>query len=63
VACIEKEGFEADDLIATYALQAKDAGADVTVISSDKDLMQIVQPGVVMYDTMKNKVIGEEGVI
>ena len=63
LACIEKEGFEADDLIATYAVQARDAGADVTVISSDKDLMQIVQPGIVMYDTMKNKLIGEEGVV
>jgi DNA polymerase-1 len=63
VACIEKEGYEADDLIATYALQALDAGADVTIVSSDKDLMQIVQRGIVMYDTMKNKVIGEEGVM
>jgi DNA polymerase-1 len=63
VACIEKEGFEADDLIATYALQAVAAGADVTIVSSDKDLMQIVRPGIVMYDTMKNKVISEEGVI
>jgi DNA polymerase I len=63
VACIEKEGYEADDLIATYALQALAAGAEVTIVSSDKDLMQIVQLGIVMYDTMKNKVIGEEGVI
>ncbi|ODR95947.1 DNA polymerase I [Methyloceanibacter stevinii] len=63
VACIEKLGYEADDLIATYALQAKDAGADVTIVSSDKDLMQLVGPGVRMYDTMKNKVIGEEGVV
>jgi len=63
VACIEKEGYEADDLIATYALEAQSAGADVTIVSSDKDLMQMVQPGIVMYDTMKNKVIGEEGVI
>ncbi len=63
VACIEKEGYEADDLIATYALQALDIGADVTIVSSDKDLMQIVQPGIIMYDTMKNKAIGEEGVI
>ncbi len=63
VACIEKEGFEADDLIATYAFQALEAGADVTIVSSDKDLMQIVRPGIVMYDTMKNKVIDEEGVI
>ncbi|HUU66886.1 MAG TPA: DNA polymerase I [Methyloceanibacter sp.] len=63
VACIEKEGFEADDLIATYAFQALEAGADVTIVSSDKDLMQIVRPGIVMYDTMKNKVIDEEGVV
>jgi DNA polymerase-1 len=63
VACIEKEGYEADDLIATYALQALAADADVTIVSSDKDLMQIVQPGIVMYDTMKNKVIDEKGVV
>lgn len=63
VACIEKEGYEADDLIATYAMEAREAGADVTIVSSDKDLMQMVQPGIIMYDTMKNKVIGEEGVI
>ncbi len=63
VSCIEKEGFEADDLIATYAFQALEAGADVTIVSSDKDLMQIVRPGIVMYDTMKNKVIDEAGVV
>ncbi|ODS01736.1 DNA polymerase I [Methyloceanibacter superfactus] len=62
VSCVEKEGFEADDLIATYAFQALEAGATVTIVSSDKDLMQIVRPGIVMYDTMKNKVIDEEGV-
>jgi DNA polymerase-1 len=59
VACIEQEGYEADDIIATYALQAAEAGAEVTIVSSDKDLMQLVQPGIRMYDTMKNKVIGE----
>jgi DNA polymerase-1 len=63
VACIEKEGYEADDLIATYAVQALDAGADVTIVSSDKDLMQVVGPGIIMYDTMKNKAIGEAEVI
>jgi DNA polymerase I len=63
VACIEKRGYEADDLIATYALQALEAGAEVTIVSSDKDLMQLVQPGIRMYDTMKNKVIGEAEVI
>jgi DNA polymerase-1 len=59
VACIEREGYEADDLIATYAVQAFEAGAEVTIVSSDKDLMQLVQPGITMYDTMKNKMIGE----
>jgi DNA polymerase-1 len=63
VACIEMEGYEADDLIATYACQALKAGADVTIVSSDKDLMQLVRPGIRMYDTMKNKVIGEEEVL
>jgi DNA polymerase-1 len=63
VACIELEGYEADDIIATYALQALDAGAEVTIVSSDKDLMQIVRPGIRMYDTMKNKVLAEAEVI
>ena len=63
VACIEKRGYEADDLIATYALQAREARAEVTIVSSDKDLMQIVGPGIRMYDTMKNKMIGEAEVI
>ena len=55
IACIEQDGFEADDLIATYAKQAVAAGGDVTIVSSDKDLMQLVQPGIVMLDTMKNQ--------
>ena len=63
VACIEMEGYEADDIIATYAIEAVEAGADVTIVSSDKDLMQLVQPGILMYDTMKNKAIGEAEVI
>ncbi|HSB58423.1 MAG TPA: DNA polymerase I [Methyloceanibacter sp.] len=63
VACLEQQGYEADDLIATYAREASEAGADVTIVSSDKDLMQLVRPGVRMYDTMKNKVIGEEEVM
>ena len=57
--CIEMEGFEADDLIATYAVLAAGSGADVTIISSDKDLMQLVGPNIAMYDTMKSKAIGE----
>ncbi len=63
VACLEQQGYEADDLIATYAREAMEAGADVTIVSSDKDLMQLVRPGIRMYDTMKNKVIGEEEVM
>ncbi len=62
VACIEQEGYEADDLIATYAKQVVEAGGDVTVVSSDKDLMQLVQPGVSMWDGMKNKKIGPDEV-
>ncbi len=60
--CIEVEGFEADDIIATLAVQARDAGARVTVISSDKDLMQLVGGGVEMLDPMKNKRIRREQV-
>ncbi len=56
--CIEMEGFEADDLIATYARLAHEAGADTTIISSDKDLMQLVGETVSMYDPMKDRQIG-----
>ncbi|MEP5975418.1 MAG: 5'-3' exonuclease H3TH domain-containing protein, partial [Nitratireductor sp.] len=55
--CIEMEGFEADDLIATYARLAREAGADATIISSDKDLMQLVGDKVTMYDPMKDREI------
>ena len=55
---IEMEGYEADDLIATYARLATEAGATVTVVSSDKDLMQLVGNGVDMLDPMKAKTIG-----
>lgn len=58
VPCIEMEGFEADDLIATYARQAESQGAQVTIVSSDKDLMQLVGSKVGMLDTMKNRTIG-----
>ncbi|MGE0765074.1 MAG: DNA polymerase I [Hyphomicrobiaceae bacterium] len=63
IACIEQDGYEADDLIATYTKDVIARGGDVTIVSSDKDLMQLVQPGVVMLDTMKNKSIGREEVI
>jgi DNA polymerase I len=49
---IEQEGFEADDLIATYARVALETGADVSIIAGDKDLMQLVRPGVMMFDPM-----------
>ena len=58
VACIETEGFEADDIIATLACRARNAGGRVTILSSDKDLMQLVGDGVEMLDPMKNKTIG-----
>ena len=62
IACQEKEGYEADDIIATLAVQARDAGGRVTIISSDKDLMQLVGGGVEMLDAMKNRRIDVEGV-
>ncbi len=56
VACIEEPGYEADDLIATYARLAREAGARTTIVSSDKDLMQLVVDGEIeLFDTMKNK--------
>src|ERR1700676_5768864 len=60
---IEQGGFEADDLIATYVRQACEAGASATIVSSDKDLMQLVNDGVTMYDTMKDRRIGRAEVI
>jgi len=62
IACIEQDGYEADDLIATYARQTAAAGGDVTIVSSDKDLMQLVGPGVSMLDTMKNRSFGPDEV-
>ncbi len=62
IACIEVENFEADDIIATLANQARDAGGRCTIISSDKDMMQLIGGGVEMLDAMKNKRIGVEGV-
>ena len=62
LACLEQEGFEADDIIATLACKARDAGGRCTIISSDKDLMQLVGGGVEMFDAMKNTRIDSEGV-
>ena len=61
--CLEQSGFEADDLIATYARFASEAGAKTSIVSSDKDLMQLVSDSVTMFDTMKDKTIGRAEVI
>ncbi len=58
VPCLELPGYEADDLIAAYACHVRDAGGEVVIVSSDKDLMQLVGPRVSMLDTMKNLRIG-----
>ncbi len=60
---IEMPGFEADDLIATYATAARAEGMEVVIVSSDKDLMQLIGPGISMYDGMKQKSIGPEQVM
>jgi DNA polymerase-1 len=63
VSCVEMAGYEADDIIATYARLAREVGARCTVVSSDKDLMQLVCEGVSMLDTMKNRRIGDAEVM
>ncbi|MFN7397871.1 MAG: DNA polymerase I [Sandaracinobacter sp.] len=63
VPCIEKPMFEADDLIASYAEAAMAAGMTVTIISSDKDLMQLIRPGLTLLDTMQNKRFAEAEVL
>ena len=63
LACIEKEGFEADDIIATYTRLAREAGVRVTIVSSDKDMMQLVGGEVVMYDGLKGRRIGVDEVV
>jgi DNA polymerase I len=61
--CLEQVGYEADDLIATYVRKACERGASATIVSSDKDLMQLVTDCVTMYDTMKDRRIGIAEVI
>jgi DNA polymerase I len=61
--CLEQAGYEADDLIATYVREACEAGAIASIVSSDKDLMQLVSDCVTMYDTMKDKRIGPAEVV
>ena len=60
--CIETEGLEADDIIACYAKAALAQGWQVTIVSSDKDLMQLIEPGLDLYDTMNNRRLGAEHV-
>ena len=62
VPAVDLPGYEADDLIATYTRQAREAGADVTVVSSDKDLMQLVEDRIVLYDAMRNRELGLDAV-
>ncbi|RZJ02759.1 MAG: DNA polymerase I, partial [Brevundimonas sp.] len=59
VHCVELPGYEADDLIATYACRARDAGGEAVIVSSDKDLMQLIGGGVVMWDPMKDRRLAE----
>ncbi|PZN96683.1 MAG: DNA polymerase I [Alphaproteobacteria bacterium] len=63
VPCIEQDGVEADDIIASYACAALRADFNVTIVSSDKDLMQLIQPGIDCLDTMKNQRIDRAEVI
>ncbi|HMG46933.1 MAG TPA: DNA polymerase I [Allosphingosinicella sp.] len=63
IPCLEEDGFEADDIIACYAKAALEAGWQVTIVSSDKDLMQLIEPGLDMLDTMNDRRIGREEVI
>ena len=63
IPCIEQEGLEADDIIACYAKAALGEGWNVTIVSSDKDLMQLIEPGLDMLDTMNDRRIGRDEVI
>lgn len=63
IPCMELEGYEADDLIAAYTRLAREAGKEVVIVSSDKDLMQLVGEGVRMLDPMKSQFIGEAEVL
>ncbi|NTV12671.1 MAG: DNA polymerase I [Desulfobulbaceae bacterium] len=63
IAGLEQEGFEADDLIASAALQLRDKGYEVVLVSGDKDLLQLVGPGISFWDPMSNKVMDEAAVL
>jgi DNA polymerase I len=61
--CIEKENYEADDIIATYAREAVEAGATCRIVTSDKDMMQLIGQGVDLFDPAKEKVVAEAEVL
>ncbi|HET9429496.1 MAG TPA: DNA polymerase I [Allosphingosinicella sp.] len=63
IPCIEENGLEADDIIACYSKAALEQGWQVTIVSSDKDLMQLIEPGLDMLDTMNDRRIGRDYVI
>jgi DNA polymerase-1 len=63
IPCLEEMGLEADDIIACYSKAALAAGWQVTIVSSDKDLMQLIEPGLDMLDTMNDRRIGRDEVI
>ena len=63
IPCVEREGFEADDLIATYTKLARAQDMEVIIVSADKDMMQLIRPGVSMRDPIKNRDIGPEQVM
>jgi DNA polymerase-1 len=63
IPCIEEDGLEADDIIACYVKAARERGWQVTIVSSDKDLMQLIEPGVDMLDTMRDRRIATEQVV
>ena len=63
VPAVQMENYEADDLIATYATEAAEKGMDVTIVSSDKDLMQLVNDRITLWDGMKDKSIGADEVV
>jgi len=63
VTVCELDNYEADDLIATYARLAVEAGGTCTIVSSDKDLMQLIRPGVEMFDPIKQKRLGPDAVM
>jgi DNA polymerase-1 len=63
IPCIEQDGFEADDLIATYAAEAVLRGDRAVIVSADKDLMQLVRDGVYLFDPMKNRALDRDAVI